>query len=541
MSGVKGFVTFLYDQLTYEFRRLGEPRPKLWRDTRNIEHADQFEPLLEQEIAASDFLIVVLSRNWLARPWCLRELDFFVRRWQHEGDAVRRRIIVVAKRYVEPSQRPSWLQGQEGYSFFRIDREELLAVPVKVGVEQEYYERGEVRDPICWTLLARLASYLWRAAASLSEPQPSEPQPSQPASNTAASVVSADPKTGAAEGPIAPSPNTLAPQPAGPNPNGKPASERTSRTIYVAKPAGDMREAYYNVVEELQARGYKVEPPVDSEIPHDHTALAFVTDALAKGELSIHLLGNKHGFAPEDAEPITTLQLKRAADRGAGMDASKERHFWRIVWAPKALTEQGSPDSSSPRDPLGVLANFDQYRPSDKVEGDNLSKFVEFLIQHLEKTTPSRELAQDAAAQSRVYLYHRLEDQDYAVELALALKDRQIEPIIPALEGDAADLSSHHRQNLLQCDAVILCWANASEVWARATARELSEWRGLGRTKSFAYRALVAGPPPAARKSVMVKLPPRSDIDIVLDLTASPKPLPEALDQLVLSVGPAAS
>ena len=223
------------------------------------------------------------------------------------------------------------------------------------------------------------------------------------------------------------------------------------------------------------------------------------------------------------------------------MDASKERHFWRIVWAPKALTEQGSPDSSSPRDPLGVLANFDQYRPSDKVEGDNLSKFVEFLIQHLEKTTPSRELAQDAAAQSRVYLYHRLEDQDYAVELALALKDRQIEPIIPALEGDAADLSSHHRQNLLQCDAVILCWANASEVWARATARELSEWRGLGRTKSFAYRALVAGPPPAARKSVMVKLPPRSDIDIVLDLTASPKPLPEALDQLVLSVGPAAS
>jgi hypothetical protein len=140
-----------------------------------------------------------------------------------------------------------------------------------------------------------------------------------------------------------------------------------------------------------------------------------------------------------------------------------------------------------------------------------------------------------------VYLYHRVEDQDYALDLAVALQERQIEPIIPALEGDAADLSAHHRQNLLECDAVILCWANASEVWARASARELSEWRELGRSKRFAYRALVAGPPPAARKNILVKLPPRSDIDLVLDLTALPKPVPEALSSLVLGAGPAAS
>src|SRR5438128_1636683 len=48
MSGTKGFVGFLYDQLNYEFRRLGEPKPRLWRDTRNIERAHQFEPILEK-------------------------------------------------------------------------------------------------------------------------------------------------------------------------------------------------------------------------------------------------------------------------------------------------------------------------------------------------------------------------------------------------------------------------------------------------------------------------------------------------------------
>jgi hypothetical protein len=508
MSGVKGFVSFLFDQLNYEFRRLGEPRPRLWRDTRNIERADQFEPLLEQEIANSDYLMVVLSRNWLSRPWCLRELDSFVRRWQQDGDRVRDRIIVVAKDHIEPERRPQWLQGQEGYPFFTIDREALRAGAPRIGIEQDFYERGEVRDPQCWQVLKDLARYVWRKAA-------------RPATGDWAPAAAAVP----------PSPARDAAPPADAN----------GRTIYVAKPAGDMRQAYDTVVEELQRRGYAIQPPFGEDIPRDQGATGLVTQALAKSELSVHLLGSKAGFAPEDAEPIVTLQLKLAADlaRGAAEGAkagaaSAERRFRRIVWAPKALPDQAGAVEQGERDPLAVLTRFDAHLPSDKVEGDNLSKFVEFLIQHIERAAPASELAKPTGAHARVYLCHRPEDQDYAIELAVALQERQIEPIIPALEGDAAELMSHHRQNLQQCDAVILCWANAPEVWARASARELSEWRELGRSRRFAYRALVAGPPPASRKNILLKLPPRSDIDFVLDLTGQAAPTSEALAPLVL-------
>jgi hypothetical protein len=516
MSGVKGFVSFLYDQLTYEFRRLGEPRPKIWRDTRNIERAHQFEPMLEQEIANSDYLIVVLSRNWLARPWCLRELDSFVKRWQHEGERARHRIVVVAKHYIDPEQRPAWLQGQEGYSFFTIDREELRAGVPRIAIEQDFYDRGEVHAPQCWQVLKELGAYLWRESATRS------------IGGTAAVAAAASSGT-----------------------PDKPAVEAAGRTIYVAKPAGDMGQAYDTLVEELQRRGYGVEPPVAAAIPHDHGANAFVAEALGKCELSIHLLGTKAGFAPEDAEPIAQLQLKRVAElvaggapEGAGgraAVAASARPFRRIVWAPKVLPDQDGAAAPVERDPLAVLAGFDVHLPSDKVEGDNLSKFVEFVVQHLDRTAPARDLAKPTGSHARVYLYHRPEDQDYAVELAMALQDRDIEPIIPALEGDPAELTSHHRQNLQQCDAVILCWANAPEVWARATARELSEWRELGRTRRFAYRALVAGPPPAARKNILVKVPPRSDIDLVLDLTAHPVPTPEALAPLILSADAAES
>ena len=82
----------------------------------------------------------------------------------------------------------------------------------------------------------------------------------------------------------------------------------------------------------------------------------------------------------------------------------------------------------------------------------------------------------------------------------------------------------------LQCDAVVLCWANASEVWIRAHARQLRDWRELGRTERFAFRGLIAGPPPGNRKKILLRVPPRSEIDKVLDLTEQVPSLPGILN-----------
>jgi hypothetical protein len=52
-------------------------RPKLWRDKRGIDPADQFDALIVKAIEDSQLLVVMLSRNWLARYWCRRELELF--------------------------------------------------------------------------------------------------------------------------------------------------------------------------------------------------------------------------------------------------------------------------------------------------------------------------------------------------------------------------------------------------------------------------------------------------------------------------------
>ena len=47
-------------------------------------------------------------------------------------------------------------------------------------------------------------------------------------------------------------------------------------------------------------------------------------------------------------------------------------------------------------------------------------------------------------------------------------------------EADA-DARRYNNDLLVKCDAVTLCWANASEVWVRSEADKLSDWQALGR------------------------------------------------------------
>ena len=88
-------------------------------------------------------------------------------------------------------------------------------------------------------------------------------------------------------------------------------------------------------------------------------------------------------------------------------------------------------------------------------------------------------------------------------------------------------------KQLAQCDAVILCWASASEVWVRAQASGLRNWQELGRKQQFSYRAVVAAPPPGNRKKAGKLLFPRSDIDLVVDLSDKDIPTADLLDMLV--------
>jgi len=134
-----------------------------------------------------------------------------------------------------------------------------------------------------------------------------------------------------------------------------------------------------------------------------------------------------------------------------------------------------------------------------------------------------------------IYLCHDESDTEYAAEVASLLEEHEINYIMPAY-FNTTDLERRqfHRERLAECTAVVMCWAKASEMWARAQSKELRSWQTLGRTQRFVCRGLIAGPPPHLRKddNMLRHLFPSKEIDLVLNWAQTEKPSIEALKRI---------
>jgi hypothetical protein len=512
-NGRLGFVNSLFDNLTYKFRDLGVDPPILWRDTRNIDRSDQFEPMIRNEIDRSDLFLVVLSKNWIRREFCRRELEWFQNRWAHED--VRRRIVIAARQFIPYEARLPALQGQEGFEFFGRDP------GGHVGDEYAYFDLGQVRDQRYYAVIAELARKLCSFSQSSDETAAAGQSPSR------AGAQLTSPQAGAA---AAPTGNAVA---------------VPDRVVYLAKPAADMRSSYERLVQELRGRDYSVVPPPDVEIPNDSTAAEMVDQSLAGAGVAIHLLGDKAGYAPEDCEPIVKLQLSRSAariEKFAARDCSaREKGFHRLIWAPKVLVDSASGlGSGSERDPIDVLAKFGRQTETDKIVGDPLSRFVDFMIENLDRAAAEAEAPPEIEALAdgaQVYVYHQVEDSEYAYQIMRALQQRHVQVDYPTFDGTPAEIKQAHERALRECSSIVIAWANASATWVKNIMPDFRDWRKWGRSEDFGARVLVTGPPPGMKKKIVVDIPPRRDIDVVLDLTDRDRLETKDLDALNLASG----
>ena len=297
-----------------------------------------------------------------------------------------------------------------------------------------------------------------------------------------------------------------------------------------------MKGPYVRLVTELQGKGFTVAPDPSADVPSDNSAEAFLNDALSKAEVFVHLVGDSGGFAPEGLDNIVKLQLGLARAKAAQAEGPPGQKLnRRIVWAPKIL-DQGGAAPAGPaveRDPLKALERFDQQIATDKIDGDILSKFVEYLFQYLTETAPKPVITAAAGNKLDLYLSYHSTDEDYAGAIAQALIESSVKPRIPVADSDA-DSRRYNSDLLAKCDAVTLCWGNASEVWVRSEADRLSDWQALGRKGQFAFRGLVAGPPPAShkKKNALSLIFQDGEFDKVVDLVEKGPPTAQLLVDL---------
>lgn len=316
---IQGWVTFFWQQLRWELNNAGVHQAKLWLDRYEIDPTESFTAKIDEALRKARLLIPIVSPNWVQRKYCQLELSRFVelRSQDNDGDD---NIVLVKKREVLLDDVPWILKNREGYQFFLKEPNGKL---------REFYWRGLQDDKAYFDLLKQVAD---RIAERLM-------------------VRSAPPKHFA---------------------------ESNGRTIYLAAPADELRDCWLRLANDLRGSGYTVLPAEGRLSDTLPAAEVEIVDALARAELSVHLLGESEGGKPEDSEEtLVRLQLRLARERAGGRQ--------RLLWAPKWLPER----PGGKRDPFEVVRRFGGLSPGEEVYGEEVTDLSQWLRGRLNSSAPA--------------------------------------------------------------------------------------------------------------------------------------------------------
>ena len=256
--------------------------------------------------------------------------------------------------------------------------------------------------------------------------------------------------------------------------------ERSSLSVYVAETTGDLKSQRERIVDELKGQGYRVLP--ETELPDDDEGCEQACkEAMEQGSLSIHLLGPKYKTA-------ANLQYQVAAARGIA----------RVVW----LSTDAKSATGNQAKFLETLMGESQDSP-EFLENRTIEELKEVVLDKL-KAKPA-EAAAEVGEQNLVRVYLMCDREDHPLlsaepNTALQLRDylfdkEGFEVKLPATaQTSAPEVRKDNREKLMQCDAVLLYWGNASELWVDEKLRELAQAVGWRRAR-FASKGIFATDP----------------------------------------------
>lgn len=434
------FESLLGEALGYE--------PRVWRDPRLPGNA-QFSDVLADRIRKTAVMVSILSPGYIQSDWCLGELREFCRVAKQTRGLVigdRMRAFKVVKTHVERDSHPPELRGQLGYEFYEIDKATQRPVAFGQGL-------GRNRDQRYWSKLDDLA---WDVKHVLSVVNPRA---------RAASGVS--------------------------------VFSRSQGTVYLAQTTWDLSEERDQIKRELLNRGYDILP--DRELPLISPSYEqAVGECVARAKLSVHLIGGSYGIIPEGAgdRSIVRLQNEIAAKR------SSREAFPRLLWMPVGLKTQEALQSQF----IEKLRTDAAAQNGAEVLQTSLEELKSVIQTRLSGNgrRPKVVPAENAPPKPKIYLIFDKRDVEgiFALNDYLSV-DKNFRVLLPLIDDEDADDTQAfdiHKDNLMQCDAVLIYYGNANQVWFEYKQRDLRKIAGLGRESALKADAVYVTSPKTPHK-----------------------------------------
>ncbi|MBW3660538.1 MAG: TIR domain-containing protein [Gemmatimonadetes bacterium] len=438
-EGQKGWIDAFHQALERRLAQWLESDPEVFRDPK-LAGNDYFEDVLPARLRKTAILISIVSPRYAKSPWCQKELQVFCDVAEDTGGirvGDKARIFKVIKMPVELEHHPPQLQGLLGYDFYmRDDKGVALELSPDLGDEARLRFIQRVND---------LAHQIRQLIHELLES-------SAPAGDT---IV-------------------------------RRAVPRPGSTVYLAHTTYDLQDARDGIRRELEQRGHTVLP--DRELPPGPQFRDAVREQLARASLSIHPVGANYGMVPEtEEESIVAIQHELGAEWAAASGSIQ------LVWAPRDLVPADERQRAFVERLEAETGSFDFLRTSL----EELKTTVHDMLDHPQAV---KDESGPEDGPPSVYLVCDRADFESVRPLEDHLFETGYEVLLPAREGDEAEVREDHRQNLLTSDAVLVYWGRAGEAWLRAQLRELQKAPGYGRTNPLRASAVYVAPPGSAAK-----------------------------------------
>jgi hypothetical protein len=462
--GEKGWITRFHATLNAILSMRMGREAKIWRDEK-LHGNDVFSDEIVARFKQSAGLVSIVTSRYLISEWCKREAREFCRSAQQTGGLVignKSRVFKVIKTPVDTQESlPAPMKDVRGYEFFTV----------KDGVPLEFDPAyGQEYAQLYNQNIARLA---WEIAQLL---RILEAEGS--ASDSNGKIVDVEP----------------------PVPS-KPA-------VYLAECSYDRKQARGLIEEELKRLGYPVLP--DKRLPTDEAEyVAAVESLLARCALSIHLVGESYGAAPDGptgkSAGIHENELAVARCRSGGLK--------RLIWLPQGTRSEQAAQQAF----IDALHQDAQAQlGADLIAGDieELRAAIHATLSKIERPEPKQPErdatgVQAAAGDSTKLIYFIIcdeRDRKASVPLRKLCKQQGFDVALPAFEGDASQVRKTNQQLLASCDAVLLFYGAGDEAWKRTIDAELKKMAG--------YRS---GKPLPARFTYLAE-PRTSDKDDLIDM-----------------------
>ena len=445
-----GWITEFHRVLGIRLSQLMGRRPIIWRDP-DLQGNHIFDKQIVDQFSQVAIMISILTPRYAKSDWCVKEANEF-----HDvcntniGFSInnKARVFKVIKTPLKIEQHPESIRNVLGYEFYSSD-------PVTGRLKEFSQQPGQQIEKLYWDKMDDLANDIAMFLEDL--------ESLDAVSGNVSGSEGADSKAGGLK-------------------------------VYLAESSFETRELRDSIRRELQDSGYKIYP--DRQLPFVESLLIEnVESFLCEAQLSVHLVGENYGLVPEGTlKSIVEIQNEVAAA------ASNSGKLQRLIWMPEGF---------NPKEDRQISFVNKLNEGNEGIEGadliqSSLESFKEILSDKL--SSIERENKKNVAAAevknvepkevittsgSRIiYLISDILDIDEIKPLEDFLFENGCEVLLPIFEGDESQIRNDHIENLKMCDAAIIFFGNANEIWLRSKTRDFLKISGYGREKPLNIKAI---------------------------------------------------